>query len=238
MRTAGKLGKLAAVRPHGLDDLAFYTRGHLAPPPPSVTVPTVQAWGMMGNDTLGDCTIAGVGHLILAANAETGAVDIVPSNDDIKKQYFAITGGQDSGAVELDVLRAWYTQGLFGDNKIAAFAPVRTSNILDVHSAVDLFGSCYIGVALPDSAQRQFADGKPWTITPQDQIAGGHCVLIVGYDQQYLYAVTWGQVQAISYVWAARYIDESWAVISQEFVETHSVLDIDALRKDISLLQS
>ena len=238
MRTAGKLGKLAAVRPHGLDDLAFYTRGHLAPPPPAVPVPAVPAWGMMGNDTLGDCTIAGVGHLIVAANAETGAQDVVPSDDDIKKQYFKITGGQDSGAVELDVLRAWYGKGLFGNNKIAAFAPVKPSNVLDIHAAVELFGSCYIGVALPGSAMQQFANGEPWAITGNDQIEGGHCVLIVGYDAQLLYCVSWGQIQAITWPWMSRFCDEAYAVISQEFVETHSVLDIDALRKDIGLLQS
>ena len=226
------------MRPHGLDDLAYYTRGHLAPPPPAVPVPGVKLWGVMANDRLGDCTVAGVGHLILAANATSMTCDAIPNDDDIVKQYFTITGGQDSGAVEVDVLRAWYTKGLFGNNKIAGFAPVKTSNLLDVHSAVSMFGAAYIGVALPGSAQQQFASGKPWAITPQDKIEGGHCVLIVGYDSQYCYAVTWGAIQAITYPWLSRYMDECWAIISQEFVETHSVLDIDALRSDLDLLQS
>lgn len=237
-RVPGKLGKLSAVRPHGLDDLAYYTVGHLDPPPPAVAVPVISAWGMMDNNRLGCCTISGSGHLIQAANIEVHGLDAVPDDDQIEKQYFAITGGADSGAVEADVLRTWFTSGLFGGNKIAAFAPVRFANPLNVHSAVELFGSCYIGVSLPGSAQQQFAQGQPWAITPQDQIEGGHCVVIVGYDAQYLYCITWGQVQAITYPWFAKYCDEAWAVIPQAFAEQKSIIDIGALRTDILLLSS
>ena len=240
-RTPGKLGKLAAVRPHGIDDLAYYTVGHLAPPPPEVASPVIAAWGMMDNDRFGCCTISGAGHLIQAANVEVHGLDVVPDDDQIQKQYFAITGGADSGAVEVDVLRTWFNQGLFGSNKIAAFAPVRVGNPLNIHSAVALFGSCYIGVSLPGSAMQQFSQGKPWAITPHDQIEGGHCVTIVGYDATYLYAVTWGQLQPITYPWFAKYCDEAWAVIPQSFAEAgHNagIIDIPHLRSDLLLLSS
>jgi hypothetical protein len=239
-RIAGKLGKTAAVKPHGLSELAFYAQGKLLDPPPSVAVPDVPSWNMMDNDRLGCCVISGVGHLIMAANADVGKADPVPDDAHIQEQYFAITGGQDAGCNELDVLKLWYGRGLFDPrNKIAAFAPVRESNPLDVHASVAYFGACFIGVSLPGSAQQQFANGEPWTITPQDQIEGGHCVVIVGYDPQYLYAVTWGAITAITYPWMSRYCDEAWAVIPQSFVEAGKgpLFDLKSLQADIGNLR-
>lgn len=240
MRVAGKLGKLAAVRPHGLSELSTYTLGKLLSPPPSVAVPQVSSWGMMDNDRLGCCTISGVGHLIVASNAEVHGLDAIPNDDLIEKQYFEITGGQDSGAVELTVLSQWFKEGLFGDNKIAGFAPVAAHKLGDVHSAVAYYGAAYIGVSLPGTAQQQFANGEPWAITPEDQIEGGHCVVIVGYDANYLYAITWGAVQAITYPWFAKYCDEVWAVIPQAFAEAGKgpLIDLNSLRADINALQA
>lgn len=239
MREAGKLGKLPAVRPHGMAELSSYTLGRLLAPPPSVAAPNVDHWGMMLNDTYGDCTVAGVGHVIVAANAQVNGCDPVPTDAQIKDAYFALTGGQDSGCVELNVLRTWSTDGLFG-NKIAGFAPVAAHKLLDVHSAVAYFGSTYIGVSLPNSAQRQFANGEPWAITPEDQIEGGHCVVIVGYDANYLYAVTWGNIVSITYPWFARYCDEAWAVIPQAYREAGKgpMVDFDSLTRDINSLQA
>jgi hypothetical protein len=173
-------------------------------------------------------------------NAEVHEKDPVPDDNEIANQYFAITGGQDSGAVEADVLQLWHTQGLFSPaNKIAGYAPVNPRDIEAVHQTVALFGAAYIGVALPYNAQDQFQNGEPWTVEPDDQIEGGHAVVIVGYDPHYLYAVTWGAVQKVTYPWFSRYCQETWCVLSQEFSEAgHDSLGIDlaALQADLKAI--
>lgn len=231
-----RLGKKPAVRPHGLKDLAVYATGPLPAPPAVSPVPQVAQWGMMDNDRLGCCTISGAGHVIVAANTEVGESDPIPSDPEIQSQYFAITGGADEGCVEADVLQLWHQSGLFGDNRIAGYAPVNPADLVGLHQAIAFYGSAYIGVALPQSAMDQFQAGQDWTVVPGSPIEGGHCIVLVGYNQQTVQAVTWGAVVNISYPWIARYMDEAWCVIPQAFAEAGRgpSLDLAALQADLA----
>ena len=140
--------------------------------------------------------------------------------------------------MEAEVLQRWYQQSLFGDNRIAGFTKCDRTN-REMFVAISAYGGCYVGVQLPDSAQQQFADGQPWTVVDGAQIEGGHCVLFVGYDAQWLYAVTWGGIVKVSYRWWHQYGDEAWAVIPQAFVEKSKgpTLDIASLRADLDALE-
>jgi len=239
-RVAGKLGKLPAVRPYGVADLSAYTQSRLPSPPSQVPTPTVADWGMLDNDTLGCCTISGAGHAIMAWDTEVARQDTPPDDAEVKSQYFAITGGADTGCVEANVLALWQGSGLFGDNKIAGYAPVNVQRITDIQQAIAFYGCAYIGVALPASAQEQFSANQPWTVVPGSKILGGHCVVLVGYDDHYATAVTWGATVEVSYPWLAKYMDECWAVISQEFVEAGRgpALDLASLQADLQDMQA
>jgi hypothetical protein len=230
-----KLGALAPRRPFGLSTMATYSNGRLPQPPAKVDVPLVQAWGMMDNDRLGCCTVAGAGHAILAWNAQVVEDDHVPTDDEIESTYFSLTGGADSGCVEADVLETWRTSGLFG-HKIAAYAPVERNDFIGLQQAIAFYGAAYLGVALPASAQEQFANGSPWTVDPYSPIEGGHCILAVGYNEHYVQCVTWGATVNVSYPWLARYMTEAWAIISNEFVEHGAgpLLDLDTLTSDLN----
>src|ERR1035438_1443098 len=50
------------------------------PPPPAAADWTkgITSWGLMMNDTLGDCTIAGVGHAVQVWTANTSGIVTVP----------------------------------------------------------------------------------------------------------------------------------------------------------------
>lgn len=230
-----KLGALAPKRPYGLSTMSVYAKGRLPKPPTKVKIPTVEQWGMMDNDRLGCCTVAGIGHAIMAWNAEVAERDHVPTDDEVQLTYFTLTGGLDSGCVEADVLKHWHQNGLFG-HKIAAYAPVETHDFIGLQQAIAFYGAAYLGVALPESAQEQFANGEPWTVDPNSPIEGGHCILAVGYDQQFVYCVTWGGVVAVAYPWLASYLTETWAIIANEFVEAGKgpLLDLEAMRSDIA----
>lgn len=233
-----KLGCLPAKRPVGLSDLGTYAVGKLPSPPKSAHYGhLVTNFPMFGNDVHGDCVKAGEAHLVQVFDAEVKEADTIPTEDAVVAEYFEETGGADSGLVEADALHKWYTVGCWG-NKLAGYAPVNPRNLIEVHQAVAFYGGAMLGVALPQSAQEQFGSNEPWTVEPGSPILGGHCIDLVGYDAQYLYAVTWGKTVAITYPWFASYVSECWALLSQEFAEAgHGpvpAIDFKSLQADLS----
>ena len=232
-RIIGKLGKLAPHRPEGLHMLAFYQSNPLPAAPASVNVPSVSDWRMLANDKYGDCTFAGIVHARMATAAVLGLTENVPTDEEVVTAYLQYTQGQDSGAVEADLLKYWQNNELFG-SKLAAYAPSDHADFDELKSIIASYGLAYIGLQLPVTFQNQFVSGQPWALTgtPADQqIEGGHCVvlvgydtdyayciLLVGYDVDYVYGVTWGKVQAIAWSWLRSYMEESWAIITPEVV--------------------
>lgn len=229
-------GRRDAIRLPGLSELKVYASGKLPRAPRAVAVPDV-AYPIDGNDRLGDCTICGVAHLLAAWNAEVGQHDNVPDEQAVIDTYMGITGGADTGCNEADVLGRWHTNGLFG-TKIAAFAPVDHTNLVDMQQAVAAYGGCYLGIMCPPSAQEQFAEGAPWTYEAE-QPEGGHCIVALGYeaDGSFLCA-TWGGVAKVTSGFLAHYLEEAWAVIPQAFVEAGRGPDVDlaTLRADLDSL--
>src|SRR5208282_2743184 len=65
----------------------------ILPPPPDTVDNTggVSDWGMMLNDSLGDCTIAGLGHSIQVASLAAGTEETV-SDDVIEEGYETLCG--------------------------------------------------------------------------------------------------------------------------------------------------
>ena len=220
-----KLGRLPATRPHGLSDLSVYAQGKLPAPPASVSPPTV-TWGMDCNDTYGDCTIAGVDHLIGAWDIDFHEPEGRPDDAEIQATYFQMTGGQDSGLNEADVLQAWRTSGLWG-NKIGAYAPVAPTDTLAHHQVIALYGGAYLGIACPQSAQDDFAAGNPWTYVPNSPIEGGHCIVSVGYDQGGVWCVSWGSLVYVTYPFLSNFLEECWCILSQELIEAGGANNID-----------
>lgn len=231
--------------------LASYLETDVLPPPPAHDSWTrkVREWPMMRNDTVGDCTCAAAGHMIQEWTAYASS-QLIPSDDEIIKAYSAITGydpitGQnDNGAVELDVLNYWRKTGIAGRN-IYAFAAIEPGNHDHVKDAVELFGNCYIGVGLPISAQRQrvwsvppggpVGDGAPWSW-------GGHAVPVVGYNSRTLTVVTWGALKRMTWKFWDTYCDEAYAVLSEDWLREDRTnprgIDMDALGADLKAVTS
>jgi hypothetical protein len=95
-------------------------------------------------------------------------------------------------------------------------------------NAIYLLGGIYIGVALPDSVVPQGGDylSIPWVVPPGGPVGdaapnqnNGHCIPAVAYDATNLYVVTWGAVKSMSWQFYDAYADESFAVVSQDFVD-------------------
>lgn len=244
----GKLGKLDPVVLSGVGFISDYETTTLEPLP-SVAVPA-GAWAMDGNgpdpsvtnqgpnfEGVGDCTIVGVVNCDRTWNLLVNESAPIPPANNVVTEYFQLTDGQDTGLAETNVLQTWQGSGLFG-TKIEAFAPVNHRKKNTIKNAVAYYGACYLGVQLPESAQQQFNVGgeSTWSPVQGSPIEGGHCIVAVGYDTDGIQIVTWGQVVTCTEGWISEYVDEAYAIISQQFVEAgHGPsLDLAALKADLA----
>lgn len=185
----------------------------------------VSQWPMYANDSIGDCTCATVGHEIQAFTAFANSEVTLPVADivDLYSQvsgYNQQTGANDNGAVIQDVLQYWHDHGVAG-HKISAFASVNIASVTDMRLALRWFGSVYLGVNVPQSAEDQFSANQPWTVDPNanNTIIGGHAIPIQEWDPAWMRIVTWGKLQEMSYQWFQSYCEEAWVVITPDFLK-------------------
>lgn len=220
-----KLGRKAIKTDTRTLQLGKYLTPALPPPPPTADwTKGITSWGMMLNDTLGDCTIAGVGHAIQVFTANTGTEVTVP--DPTIESYYEQWDGYvpgnpktDNGGVELDVLNDWQKGG-FAGNALTAFADPKVSNLVQVRQAIALFGGVYIGLSLPLTAQTQ----DVWDVAPKGGAKakpgswGGHCVFVPKYDQNGFTCITWGQLKVMTVAFWSKYCDEAHALLAQAWI--------------------
>ncbi len=222
--------------------LANYNKD-LAPPPPSCDLTAKMSnLGMMGNDTLGDCTCAAVGHIIQTWTAEVGNQVIIPDQD-IVALYEEVSGynpndpNSDQGAVELDVLNYWKAHPVDG-NQLSSYVALNTQNMNEIMQAIFFFGGSYIGIQLPLTAPQQTL----WTVVSQDGNGkpgswGGHAVPVVAYDGEYVTCITWGALLKMTWDFFAYYCDEAYALLSPDIVgggQSPEGFNLDQLTQDLS----
>ncbi len=220
IRVAGKRGKLAARLPD-MGTLRDYMKGSLPTPPKTFDYAPMVTGGfpMALNDSLGNCTIAGAVHFLQLAYAEIGETFAYPGDDAVRSTYMGLTGGADNGLVETDVLGKWMTDGLFG-TKIAGYAPVNPKDDTEMRIAAYLFGAIYLGLEMPASAETQFEDHQPWSLTiPKGQPVGGHCVVASGANYSGIDLITWGAETTMTWDFWDTYGSEAYVIIPQAFVE-------------------
>jgi hypothetical protein len=200
---------------------------------------------MYGNDTVGDCTCAAVGHII-----EEGQLynrqPVTPTTESVLAAYSAITGytpsdpNSDTGAACLDVLKYWKATGICG-NKIAAYVTLDITNIEEIKDAIYLFGAAYTGIELPVTAQGE----DPWIVTTTTGRGapgswGGHCVPLMSYNANWTTAITWGQPLGLSWAWWKEYGVEAYAVLDSSWIEPGKVapngFNLAQLQADLALL--
>ena len=240
-REAGKFGLLPGKRPVGLKDLTWYVAGALPKPPIKVDVPAFGDWGMLSNDRLGCCGVAGLQHGFETDATITHERETWPSAEHCADFYLNYTHGQDSGVVLSDFLN-YVRSNPYYDHTVEAFAPVAIQDIPTLQTAINMFGFAYAGIEVTAGMQQAFGQHQAWSTTQLNEpVIGGHCVPLVGYDNTFLYCITWGGVQAITYSAWHQIATESWAIISGEFVARHGDgrgVNIDALRADLNRLDA
>lgn len=231
-----KLGKKPARHDERTLKLASYLKPLPTPPTSCDYTKGVVDWGMMLNDTLGDCTIAGVGHAVQVWTLNRTGEVTVP--DSVILQYYEQWDGYnpadsstDQGGVELDVLNKWRKAG-FDGHALLAYADLEIAKHEHVMQSVFIFGGLYIGLNLPLSAQNQSAwdvvegpDGEPGSW-------GGHAVFVPGYNPTGPFCITWGAIKQMTWKFWDKYVDEAHALLSADFANGDAV-DMATLQRDL-----
>lgn len=204
----------------------------------------IDSWGIMLNDQLGDCTIAGPGHMIQAWTAKGGREITVPDSA-ILKGYEDFDGyvegdeSTDQGGDILTVCDDWQKYGI-GGHKITSHAEVNMTQ-MRWQQSIYIFGALNTGVWLPVSAQEQ--TGATWDIVGDGETGdsakgswGGHCVAVVGYDLEGVTVVTWGDLQRVTWRFVMWYFDEARACLSPDW--RSCPIPVDQLADDLALIGS
>ena len=196
----------------------------LPAPPDSIDwTKGVQDFGMMLNDQLGCCTCAAVYHArqIWTLNSST---EITEPDSDVLALYEQACGYNpntpttDNGGVEQNVLSYLLNTGApvgtTGQrNKILAFIEVDPRNIQDVKRTIADCGVAYIGFQVPSNIMP--SDGEPpkvWDYRPFTTCEGGHAIVCVGYDANYVTVISWGEVYKMTWRFFSHYVDEVYAI--------------------------
>lgn len=239
-----------------LDPRTRLTRAGLPPIPAGQDVDRaseVTEWPMYLNDQLGDCTIAGEGHLFGALSRYASGAEAVFDDPTVQSVYSRVggyvpgDGSTDNGCVMSDVLTDAKTNGITDTagkaHKVLGFAALGNYADQELLSQVlDVFGSVYVGFNVQQSNESQFDAHVAWTYTPGDQVVGGHCVVLqrrLGGQPAAPYAyITWGAVQAADQSWQANLVEEAWAVVTEDWVTANGTtvegLDVQQLLADMA----
>jgi hypothetical protein len=211
-----------------------------------------KGWGMLGNDEWGDCAWAGPAHETMLLTTEGGHPAIF-TTEDVLADYSAGTGFDpgagpsgdnptDRGSNVREVLSYRRKKGIVDSahhrHKIGAFVKLDPKNLEQIYEAMYLFQIVGIGIEFPDTAMRQFQEGKPWSVVDGSRIEGGHYVCCVG-KRENIEVVTWGALQEMTVEFFEKYCDEAWAYISTENLKQEKSpegFNLEQLKTDLSKL--
>jgi len=241
-----KLGKKAKRSDPRTLRLAKYTMHLPIPPDLRDWGGRVKNWEVFLNDKIGDCAVAAPAHQIMGWTACSTGTPAGITDDQILAAYSAISGYKpdqpetDTGCVMLDVLNYWRKTGIAG-HKAMAYAEVHPTDVLNIQRAINMFGSVYLGFALPLSAQ----SSDSWNVVDPSMKGdaapgswGGHAVEACRYSPTGITVITWGQKMEVSWPFLFAYSDEAYCVLSQDWIEktgsAPSGFDMATLKSDLA----
>jgi hypothetical protein len=188
-----------------------------------------------GNDIYGNCTCAAVAHAITVYNGLIGKKNIM-SRSDVIKIYKKLTGGEDTGLNELNVLNFWQSNIIDGD-KILAYVKIDHKNTTHIKQAIQLFGGVYLGFQVQENADVDFDNKITWT--PGKLTNSGHAVYATSYDAETVTVLTWGDTQKGTWSWWLETVDECYAILPPESTNIKfDGFDLQTLKNDLKLISN
>jgi hypothetical protein len=212
----------------------YLMRGLAAPPPAcDYSKPAAKALAnVYGNDTLGDCVIAGLAHVVGVLTAGATGTPFIYSQEQIIQLYSAIGGyvpgnpATDRGCDEQTALNYWENNGApAGTHRIAGWLSVNAADPTEYRTALWLFENLYFGLELPDAWINPMPaePGFVWDVKGPSDPSNGHCVAGVAYNAQGVLIDTWGMTGTLTDRAIAQYCSpasngEVYTVVSQDAI--------------------
>lgn len=190
--------------------------------------------GMMLNDSLGDCTCAGIYHGVQVHTGEALGAPLTEPDACVLRLYQEAAGYRpgdpmtDRGAVEQDVLNYCLNTGFpLADgtrHRLLAYVEVDTRHLDDVCEVIQEFGFAYIGFEVP-SGFMETGPTNVWDVLPSfGAIEAGHCVILSGFDRTdpanpTFNVVSWGTRQwVMTAAFFRKYVDEAYGLVSSYWI--------------------
>lgn len=208
------------------------TSGLAAPPANFGHGKLVKNWGMLGNDSAGDCVFAATGHNIKLWNAEAGK-QVSISDATALHNYSLFTdydssqtddqgnNPTDQGTDMADWLAHWRKVGFVDDHgtmhKAGAYVSLNPHNADEMRYAAYYFDGVLLGINFPQQWMDIFQQGgRTWPALKNPNYVGGHCITTVDYRDKRPYDITWGAGVELTLGAVAQVCDEAYAILTPE----------------------
>ena len=232
-----KLGRTRPISRGPRFSLHNYLMRGLAAPPATIDYTKTASDALAniyGNDKLGDCVIAGIGHVVGVLTGNSGGPPFIYTNDQIVALYSAIGGyvpgdpSTDKGCDEVTALNYWENNGApAGSHKIAGWLSVNAADPAEFRTALWLFENLYFGFELPDAWINPMpsASGFTWDSAGKADPSNGHCFVGVGYNAAGVTIDTWGMTGLLTDKAIAKYGAQT------SHGEVYTVVSADGINK-------
>lgn len=205
--------------PHLFRALQGYVKAKLPDPPEVVDYITgakAALSDILGNDTLGDCTAAGVCHIIEAVTAAAGAPVTLTRADAVK--FYSLSTGYvpgedwtDQGGDEVTVCNVLKAKGIDGKgaHAIKGWLAVDAKDATLIKQCVYVFGNAYFGAELADAWTQVQGDGFVWDVGQgEPDPENGHCFAGLGANDRGVQVDSWGLEGTITYPAIAKFCSD------------------------------
>lgn len=223
-------------------------------------------WGMLLNDRIGDCAIAGSLHEIMLWNAEAKKTVTLNTSESAQNSaavnYAAVTGYEPGPELEdpeapanptdqgTDIptlinyrIKTGLVDGAGQRHKIGAAVALEAGNWDQLVYACYYFDGVGVGIDCPSQWQEAFQEGQPWDKLRHPDIEGGHYVTAVSFGLTkpwMIDIVTWGGVIPMTKAGYQQASTQTFAYLSEEKLLNGSDLEglnLTQLRADITALR-
>jgi hypothetical protein len=200
--------------------LSNYLLAHALPPGPPACdwSPSAEASlsNILGNDTLGDCVVAGGYHVVGVETGNAGKL-FVPTLAQVIADYSAIGGyvpgepDTDQGCDEETAINYWTHHGFANGTKLLGAVAIDPSSAAEIEAACFLFENLVFCAELRDAWVNPMprSSGFVWPAAGNPDPDNGHCFVASGYGPGGVTIATWGMLGTITVQAIAEYCSKS-----------------------------
>jgi hypothetical protein len=215
-------------------------------------------YGMLGNDTVGNCVICDIAHQIMIRARATHRPIPAFTTQDVINVYSDWTGYDPRAPLDANGNNPTDN----GTDMQVAASKVRTQGFPDAHgqlhytkaygaiqvrswdelmAATYLFGTVSVGINLQKAQSDQFDNRQPWQFVQGSPFLGGHCITMCGRNSRGLgVGISWGRTTGIERHLLEQTMDEGIIQFSLDYILPSGVspelIDVAQLDSDLDAL--